>query len=116
MKPIPGAFHVYRYGDVEPSGIADALEFAKEMLTEGSIEGDVRDFDGRVLWTYTPKKPLAKRLEEARAKAERANIDLVKAQSAQRSAEFQLKRLEALAAEQTQPKMTQQPLLIGGDS
>lgn len=115
FKPMPGAFHVYRYGDTQPTALADELKYAKDILIEDDVEGDVRDFEGRVLWRHVPKKPLERRLADATAKLTKATNALQRAQHEHAAAARTLARLKLVESDRAAAQ-PQQALLIGGDS
>lgn len=96
-------YGVYRWGDVEPTGLALELEDAKKMLRAGSIEGEVRDAEGKVVFEYKPKRPLNRRIEEARERVRCAEHALKHAQFEEQSSRVELKRLEALLASTADP-------------
>ncbi len=98
-------YGVFRWGDVEPSGLATELRYAKKMLQEGDVEGEVRDAKGNVVYVHRPKKPLAERIEAAKGRLRRAELAQVLAESELRGSKHSLERLlklEQVRAEQTQ--------------
>lgn len=95
-------YGVFRWGDVDPSGLALELEDAKKMLRSGSIEGEVRDAKGNVVFEYKPKKPLGQRVEEATQRLRKAELATQHAQFEERACRAELKRLEALRQAKTE--------------
>lgn len=98
MRPAPNGFAVYRFGDIEPSGLAHELADAKDMLRRGNVEGEVRDAKGKVVYEHQPKKPLVERIAEASARVERATVSKALAEIELVRATKSLERLRAVQA------------------
>ena len=111
-------YGVWRWGDVDPSGLAIDLDDAKKMLREGNIEGEVRDAKGNVVFRYEPKKPLPQRVEEAKLRLRRAEHALKNAEYDLRTRRAELDRLTALQESKAGTKTSDEggmPLFAGKD-
>lgn len=106
MKMPDFGYGVWRWGDVDPSGLAIDLDDAKKMLREGNVEGEVRDAKGNVVFVYQPKKPLAERVEAAARHMRRAEVAL---DSAKHELHWRINEWKRLTALQESKAGTKSP-------
>lgn len=114
MNP-PNCMRVFRWGDTKPSGWAIDLANAKQMLRDTGIEGEVRDENDRVVFVYTPKKPLPDRIEDAKHRLDKAEHALRRAEANVRAERAGLERLLKLqkSREEAGPRASETLPLFG---
>lgn len=115
MKPHINGFAVYRFGDIEPSGLAHELSDARAMLRRGNVEGEVRDAQGKVVYEHRPKVPLVERIANATERVDQATAAKALAELELTRATRSLERLQAVKASRVAAKckVTQVPAKDG---